>query len=108
MADNKVYVLRFPRPIEGNFAAVDWVNGIGSTSDVSDRKRLMEQLGAEDITDEFEAKKKAEAEKKALETADLEVQKEAQKKAEEEKKIVEIVERAVREGTLKISAKVIK
>jgi hypothetical protein len=105
----KVFVLRFPRVISGSFAAVDWWpdgkgKSIGSTSDVGDRKRLIEQFGAEDITAEFMVKQKAEAEKKALETAELEVK----KKADEEKKIVEIVERAVREGTLKISPKVIK
>lgn len=97
MADNKVFVLRFPREISGSFAAVDWWpdgkgKSIGSTSDVSDRKRLIEQFGAEDITAEFEAKTKAEAEKKALETADLE----AQKKADEEKKLVGIIEKIVK------------
>ena len=66
MAERKVFVLRFPRAISGNFAAVDWWpdgkgKSIGSTSDVSDRRRLIE-LGAEDISDEF-ARQKADEKK---------------------------------------------
>ena len=49
-----VYVLLHPKPgFTGHFGAVDFSNGIGSTSSKPDRDFLVLEHGCKDVTDEF-------------------------------------------------------
>jgi len=49
-----IYILQHPIPgFTGNFGAVDFHNGIGSTSCVQDRDKLVQELGFKDITEEY-------------------------------------------------------